>query len=113
MVSAYVTTGPNAVHILYSNNAVQEDCAAAFSTPLLITNAPIAARLGSAVVLKVVNGTNGTNGQTGGPLEMDGVSCASISVTTAGAVNTHTAEPGSSPVSWGLWLTTSGTTAPS
>jgi hypothetical protein len=74
---------------------------------LQVTNTSIAARLGSAVAL------NGTNGLTGGPLNMNGVSYTTISITTPGAVTTHTAEPGSSPVAWGNWLTTSSTTAPS
>jgi hypothetical protein len=106
-VSSYVITGPTAVHVLYNNALTQEDCAGVFSPTQQVTNASIAARLGSAVAL------NGTNGLTGGPLNMNGVSFTSISVTTAGAVTTHTAEPGSSPVGWGSWLTTSSTTAPS
>ena len=106
-VSSYVISGPTAVHVLYNNALTQEDCAGVFSPTLQVTNAGIAARLGSAVAL------NGTNGLTGGPLSMNGVSFTSISVTTAGAVTTHTAEPGSSPVGWGSWLTTAATTAPS
>lgn len=103
LVASYIRTSPTAVNVVYANNTVSENCAAAFNPTLRISSAIVAARVGSAVAL------NGTSGLSGGPLILDEVSFASINVNTAGAITTQTSEPGSGPVAWGHWLTTANT----
>lgn len=102
--TAYVVSGASGVRVLY--NGTLEECVAAFSPTLSISNASIAARLGSAVAL------NGSTGLVAGAVTANSVNYTSIGITTAGAITTQTAEPGSAPVAWGNWLTTAATSAP-
>ncbi len=101
-----IVNAAGGVRALY-NNGAQETCASPFAPTLAISNASVAARLGSAVAL------NGAAGLVAGPVTANGVNYTSVGVTTVGAVTTQTAEPGSSPVAWGNWLTTAATSAPS
>lgn len=103
--TAYVVSGATGVRVLY-NTSTLEECGAAFTPTLSISNASVAARLGSAVAL------NGSAGLVAGPVTANGVNFTSVGITTAGAITTQTAEPGSSPVAWGPWLTTAATSAP-
>lgn len=98
VIASYIRTGPNAVNVVYANNTVAENCPAPFAPTLSISNAGVAARLGSVAAL------NGSTGFSSGALNLDAVSFTSININAAGTITTQTSEPGSSVVAWGNWL---------